>query len=293
VRWVFRGAAATACATALLLPLLIGFAPRTPAGGELTVTLLSVGAGQCAVVRMPSGKTILIDAGSSTIADLQRRCLAPFLRHTGVSRIDSIFVSHANIDHFSAVAQAAQAYAVREVLITPMFRQHAQKNHAARQMLRRLADLHCPVSDTTAGRRIQLDDDCQLEVLWPPAGSTLDANDTSQVLKLTCRGRTILFTGDIQSPAESALLADPATLSADVLITPHHGSAELTTGKFLDAVGPAAALLASDDRTPSGKQRAFDQLVAGRQLYRTHECGAVTVHVTKDGTVSVTTYRKR
>jgi competence protein ComEC len=174
-----------------------------------------------------------------------------------------------------------------------MFRQHAQKNHAARQMLRRLAELKCPVTDTTAGQRIALDEDCQIEILWPPAGATMDANDTSQVLKLTCRGRTILFTGDIQSPAESALLADPAPLAADVLITPHHGSAEPTTAQFLQAVGPTATLLASDDRTPSGKQRAFDALVTGRQLYRTHEYGAVTVHVARDGTISVTTFRKR
>src|SRR4051812_35550029 len=36
LKWAFRGGAATACATALMLPLLIGFAPRG-GSGELKV----------------------------------------------------------------------------------------------------------------------------------------------------------------------------------------------------------------------------------------------------------------
>jgi beta-lactamase superfamily II metal-dependent hydrolase len=86
----------------------------------------------------------------------------------------------------------------------------------------------------------------------------------------------------------------PGAIAADVLVAPHHGSAEETTGRFLDAVG-ARVLLASDDRTPTGKQRAFDALVGeqGRTLYRTHHVGAITVAIGGDGVPRVETFLRR
>jgi competence protein ComEC len=292
VRWALRAGAGVACACALLLPLLLGFALR--GGGELRVTLLYVGAGQCAVVETPDGRTILIDAGTSSPGDLARRTIEPFLRHRGASKVDAIFISHANLDHFNAVARLAEDRGVGEVLVTPQFHRDAAKNYPARAMLRRLAELKCPVKQVAAGQAIPLDGQCTLDVVWPDAGAAVDANNSSQVLRLTCRGRTLLFTGDVQGPAESALLADPTKLAADVLVAPHHGSAEETTGRFLEAVR-AATILASDDRTPSGKQRAFDALVAtqDRTLLRTHEHGAITVIVGRDGAVRVETFRRR
>jgi competence protein ComEC len=108
-------------------------------------------------------------------------------------------------------------------------------------------------------------------------------------MRLTYRGRSILFTGDIQGPAESALLADEAKLKSDVLIAPHHGSAEETTARFLDAVAPAT-ILASNDRTLSGKQREFDRITADRTLLRTHLLGAITVRITPDGKLTIATF---
>jgi len=292
LRWVCRGGAATACATALMLPLLIGFAPRGNGGdGDLTMTLLSVGAGQAAVVELPSGKTVLIDAGSSSISDLERRCLEPFLRHQAVRHIEAIYISHANFDHFSAVTQAVERYGVREVRVTPQFMRHAAKNYPARMMLRRLAELKCPVRQVAAGETEQLDAQTTLRVIWPPGDAALDANNSCEVLRLVYRGRSILFTGDIQAPAEQSLTADPATIRSDVLVAPHHGSAEETTAPFLDAVAPQM-ILSSNDRTLSGKQREFEKVVAGRSLLRTHTAGAITVRIAADGQLKTSTFLK-
>ena len=86
------------------LPLLLAPAPPSHVD-ELRLTMLSVGAGQCAVLQMPSVKIVLVDAGAQT-PDLWRRCVGPFLKSQGLSRIDSIYLSHANYDHFSAAADA-------------------------------------------------------------------------------------------------------------------------------------------------------------------------------------------
>ncbi len=312
LRWTFRGGAATACIAIILLPFLAGFAPQR--GPGLKLTLLSIGAGQCAVIELPSGRTILVDAGSSTINDLHRRILRPFLRHEGITRIDAAFVSHANFDHFSAISPAAEAPGISRIFITPWFESHSAKSYPARILLDQLKELHRPVETLAAGQTLQLDEFTQLEVLWPPAPDPdlpatlspkpLDINNSCQVLKITCRGKSILFTGDIQAPAETALLADPASLKADILIAPHHGSAERITDRFLDAITPEF-ILASNDKTLSGKQRAFDDLIQSRRsaadvssalarssptFLRTHSSGAITLTIAPDGAIQTRTF---
>ena len=65
----------------------------------IRITLLSVGAGQCAVIESPNGKVALLDAGSSSISDVQRTVLGPFLRHEGRASVDRLFLSHGDFDH--------------------------------------------------------------------------------------------------------------------------------------------------------------------------------------------------
>ena len=67
-----RCAGAAGLALPLALPWLLP-AGATPKPGTLRLTLLSVGAGQCAVVHTPSGDVLLFDAGASPGKDLVRR----------------------------------------------------------------------------------------------------------------------------------------------------------------------------------------------------------------------------
>jgi len=85
------------------------------------------------------------------------------------------------------------------------------------------------------------------------------------------------------------LLEAPDQLKADVLIAPHHGSAEKTTAAFLQAVD-AQIVISSNDRTLSGKQVDFEALTAGRVLHRTNRQGSVTLHMSRAGELTVTTF---
>lgn len=289
MKWGGRLAPVASGAAILWLPFHTQLTELRPDRGELRVTLLAVGAGQCAVVEPPSGRTILIDAGSASLPDLTYKCLAPYLRHRGRTQIDTIIVSHANYDHFGAVAEVAEAYDVREVLTGASFRAHAAGNPPAEAMLAALDRLERPPRIVAPGESLPLGRDTSIDILWPARTAALEANDSSLVFRLRHAGASILFTGDIQDEAMRLLLAEPSVVRADVLIAPHHGSAEPSTADFVTAVAPDV-IISSNDRTLTQKQHAFDRIVARIPLYRTHRCGAVTIIIGADGAVRTETF---
>jgi competence protein ComEC len=254
---------------------------------EMRVTLLSLGAGQCAVVDTPAGRTMMVDAGSSSLSDLLGKCIQPYLRATGHTSVDTLLLTHSDYDHISAAGAVAQVYDVREVLVGGRFREHARTTAPAEQLLRTFDALDIPPQVVTPGQHIELGRGAELEILWPPAkGPELSSNESAIVAQLRYAGRSILITGDIQEIAESELLKDSTALHADVLIAPHHGSSESTTAAFVRAVDPTY-VVSSNDRTLTVKQKRFETLVGNAQLFRTNRCGAITIHISKEGVVRI------
>lgn len=260
-----------------------------PKQDEVSVTLLAVGAGQCAVVAPPRGPLVLIDCGSASLRDPLRRCIAPFIRHLGRSSINRVILSHGDYDHISAAAEIVTAYGVNEVMTGPHFSRHAAGNAPAEGLLRFLEQTDRTVLELVPGNKINLGGGAVIEVLWPPRQSELNSNDSGLVLRLTYAGRSVLFPADIQVDAQSLLLDSPNQLRSDVVVAPHHGSREETTSAFISAVNPSI-ILSSNDRTLTMKQTDFEDTFAGRKLYRTHRDGSVTVRITKDGKLIVGTF---
>ena len=288
LRLIFRLMPVLACVSAVALPM--HRVERTVLPDELKLTLLSLGAGQCAVVETPGGKTLMIDAGSTSMSDLLGKCVEPYLRASRHSSIDTMLLTHSDYDHISAAGAVAQVYDVREVMTGGRFREHARNSAPAEALLKTFDALNIPPRVVQPGQHIPLDRDTELEILWPPpTGPELSSNDSAVVAQLRYAGRSILLTGDIQEPAEKALLDHADLLHADVLIAPHHGSSESTTAEFIRAINPSY-VLSSNDRTLTVKQKSFEHLTGAAELFRTNRCGAITVHIGKDGAIRVETF---
>jgi competence protein ComEC len=264
----------------------LGAANLSPANNSLRVTLLAVGAGQCCVIEMPDGRTILLDAGSASLAEPVRKCIAPFLRHLGKSRIDEIWLSHGDYDHMSAASELIRTYGVSRVVISSAFERHASDNAPAETLLEIIRQNHVKLDHLRVGEHVPLGKDTSIDVLWPPEMTSFSSNNDGLVLKLTYARRTILFPADIQDPPEAALLKSPQSLRCDVLIAPHHGSSEATTARFVAAADPLY-VISSNDRTLSQKQRQFERVIGERKLLRTNRCGSVTVQIDPTGGLTV------
>ncbi len=292
VRVATRFGLAGAWGMSLLLPMRVGFSPQGGAGDELRIIVLSVGAGQCIAVEPPGGGIVFIDAGSSTLSDPLRTVIAPFLRHEGRSSVDEIFLSHGDFDHISAAEGIMASYHPRELITSPGMPRHADASSTCRRLLTALHQSHHDPRLAAMNDEFDFGGGARAQIIWPPPKSSMDSNNAALVLRVTFGGRSILFPADIQAPAEAELLEHPEKLQSDILIAPHHGSAEFTTKAFVAAVNPKVIISSNAHRLTS-KQRSFEQTIDARRLYRTGQCGAVTVTIARNGSIKVQPFMPR
>ncbi|HEX4124215.1 MAG TPA: ComEC family competence protein, partial [Tepidisphaeraceae bacterium] len=103
-RWLSTAArmASPAMGAILLIGPMTGMSTAPPQGRPLRITLLAIGAGQCAVVETPDGKATLIDAGSTSMSQMMREVLEPFLRYEARRRVARLVLSNNAADRVSA-----------------------------------------------------------------------------------------------------------------------------------------------------------------------------------------------
>jgi competence protein ComEC len=149
------------------------------------------------------------------------------------------------------------------------------------------------VTQVTPGGRWEADG-LQLEVLGPTrtfVGTDSDPNNDSVVLRATRGGVRMLLTGDIEQPAQQALLDSGADLRADILKQPHHGSSKLLP-QFVAAVGASVAVIGvgagNDYGHPSPTALRRDREAGIAVLLRTDADGDVQVVMTDTGLGAVT-----
>lgn len=191
---------------------------------ELRIDMLAVGDGSCYVLRS-GGETLLFDAGSSSDLNAGRQVIVPALRRLGVRSIDVIAISHSDLDHYSAVLELVDAFAVDRVLLTEQFTEAARGDPfgPTAYLLDGLTRRRVSTSPCAAGTTLRLGN-ARLEWLHPRTDDAYErANDSSMVIAIRSGRRTALMTGDIQKEAITALLSRHPDLAADVLELPHHG----------------------------------------------------------------------
>lgn len=243
MRWGLRGVAMLVMGGALVVAR--GGSPKV-AIGTLRVDAIAVGDGTAMLVRGRDA-AVLVDAGSSSVERVGRRIVVPALRSLGVRRLDAIVVTHANLDHFNAVADVVRAVPVDAVVVSPPLLDEARRLPES-PIGRWLLDLHASgvaVVETSRGDRLRFGG-LAWRVLHPTAGEACrSANDASIVAAVGLVGdpdRTtrLLVCGDIQDEAIARVLSREPALSAIVMELPHHGSWRPLAVTLLDHVDPEA-----------------------------------------------------
>lgn len=271
-----------------LVGVLLVMGPRWGrSSGRLFCTFFAVGHGTCVVMELPDGRVVLYDAGRLGPPQPVVRCVSRYLWSRGVSRLDRVFISHADADHFSALPQLVERFHTREVLAPAHVHDHPSP--LVERLRGHLASHGVPLRLAYAPRRLTLPGPVELEFLHPPGGRG-EGSDNSQsiVLAIRYRGRSLLLPGDLESPGLERVLAQPAP-PCDVVMAPHHGSARSGPAEFMRWCRPKIVVISSGRPAASTTLDAFS--TSGRTVYETCRTGAVRVEIDARGELRVRTWR--
>jgi len=262
------------CLALLALWVTCGFAAAGlhRGGGQLRCTFLPVKHGCAAVLELPSGQTVLYDAGQMGSPVAAGRTIAEYLWSRGRTHLDAVVLSHPDVDHYNALPDVLERFSVGAIYVSPvMFDELTPALAALREAIDRSG---VPVREIYAGDRLR-SDPCSIEVLHPPRLGVLGSdNANSLVLGVEYQGRRILLPGDLDSPGLEGLLAEEPWRCA-VLLAPHHGSRRSHPLGLVQWSGPGWVVTSGSDA---------EDLAAGAPFYRAH--GARPLHTARHGAIT-------
>ena len=256
----------------LVLPMLWPPLAR-PDDGQFELVVADVGQGTAVLLRTRQ-HLLVYDTGPmySRDSDAGQRVLLPLLRTRAEPAIDLLMLSHRDSDHVGGAASLLARHPVLALSSSLEAGHPLLAGGPAHQACR-------------AGQHWQWDG-VHFAVLHPSADDVTSArkpNAVSCVLRVEdAQGRSVLLTGDIESPQEAAMLRrDRSALASSLLLVPHHGSRTSSSQAFLEAVQPRTALVQAGYLSRFG--HPAPDVVAryealGIEIQRSDRCGAWLWH---------------
>ncbi len=269
-RWQVASAAVVLAAAYVALGI-----PRGPAD-QVRITTLAVGSGNTVLVQGPNEYALLVDCGSSLLAERTgETVIVPTLWTLGVGRLDGVVLTHADADHIKDLPAVLQRIPCRRVFLGYGF-ETEEKGYDDRA-LEYLASAGLEVVRVTGGDALPAPDGVSITVLGPPADlpASADTNASSVVLKVGFLGRSMILTGDAP-PDRLAAMARQQDVRCDVLLLPHHGERSEEIIRFLESSGATSAVMSVGRYRESSRRGEF-AWPDGVRLYKTYRDGAVSV----------------
>ena len=255
---------------------------------NLQLTVLSVGHGQATVVQLPDRENVIIDAGSMSRNDVGDRIVNPFLNYIAAGKIDSVFVSHDDIDHYNSLPEILKQHKCKNVYTTRQFIQSAATSVTDANLCEFIKLRNIPLC--VAPEKVSLGK-TTIARLWPKESSAeipLSDNESSLVLLIEYAGRKILLCSDITAETQRQLTNLYPQLDVDLIVTPHHGSGRTLEPLFLNAFKPEFLITSCSEARLAGVSEKIKEF---GQSYYTCKDGAITVFVTPTGQIKIKTFK--
>ncbi len=261
------------------------------AEGELRVHCLDAKNGDCTLVELPGGKTVLIGGGADDGAS--RKNVLRFLNALKIKRIDLLIVPDATYRGNGALKEIVCYYTVGEAYLPSAEGTSSKYGEFTAELQRR----GIPSYATCAGELLA-SDGYALHVLYP-FRDTQSVSDT--LLFLSCGGFNMLLGGNYSAEALDALLVEKelglgnkwgiALTYFDAVNLPVKTN-EVTAAKFLEAFSTQTVLFSCQS---GASYEPSDKLLTavtdlGTSVYRTDRNGYITLTV-KNGSYTVSTQR--
>lgn len=247
------------------------------------LTAIDIGQGDAILITTPSGRNILIDSGPNDRRDSGKDIIVPYLRHSGILKLDALVVTHADADHFGGVLGIVKSFPVKELWVSECAR--LEPKPAWIKTMAVALERGIPLRDIGRGFTWS-DNSMEIRALHPvSAGTCGETNEESITFRVKGLGHSAVLTGDLTVAGEKKILRSLAFLKSDVLKLGHHGSKTSSSRNFLTAVGPKLALVSSGrkNRFHHPHKQVVERLDSlGIPYLNTATRGTITVQFTPD-----------
>jgi beta-lactamase superfamily II metal-dependent hydrolase len=259
------------------------------------VRVVDVGAGLCAVVKMPDGNYMIYDAGNYNDGGAKAFKAIKDIIPDG-EEVDLLVLSHSDADHLGAVDEICDMYSVKKILRTGFERDSGTWKTADKAIRDETdaVDINLSYFEFPPGATYIFGETYITMVAGfhePPEGWDLideseERNAISIVIRLQYKNKSILFTGDtvgrhIESPIGTNIAAEKfmidnsevITIDSDVMIAPHHGANNASSTDFIKAVSPDFVIFSAGHKyqhpRASAVKRYTDNGVNPNNIFRT------------------------
>jgi len=231
---------------------------------NLSVTFLDVGQGDAIHARLPDRRDILIDGGGVIGKfDIGEKVVIPYLLKNGISKIDTIFLTHPHYNHIGGLIPILKKFKVKRVYCN----NQDYDDDLVHEFSQIIREKRIPLKHISYGEKVEYNG-VKLIILNPRImKENIDSN--SLVIKLSYGDFKILFTGDVDYEIQEELSKEE--IESDVLQIPNHGKG-LVSPKFLYKVAPKYGII-------SGKfqVRKLEEKYGNMKFFSTSENGAIVI----------------
>lgn len=245
---------------------------------NLLVHYISVGQGDATAINFPDGRVMLIDAGPDDSASTLSSYLTNkvFNNQTDFT-IDYFILTHADADHIGGAMRILSDFDIG-IIYMPIIE---SETNVYKNLVNYINENN--INSEIISAKVELVGGVNLEIFEPLDRTS--TNNTCPLIKLEFYDTSFLFTGDIDSSAESEfirLYGDE--LDIDVLKVAHHGSSYSTSEEFIKATTPEYSVISVGKNSyghPSSE--VLNRLeTIGVENYRTDINGNILFFVGKD-----------
>lgn len=251
---------------------------------KLRITALDVGQGDCIVVETPQNHVYIVDGGSSSVKNVGKYRIWPYLKYRGIQTIDAVLVTHPDTDHMNGILELLEEKKSQNItmkikeIVLPKW----EDTTPFQELVHLAKEINLPVTFMGEGDCI-VDGQVRMKCLYPSGGDFSECfNVGSMVIEITYQKFCGLLTGDLEKQGEQDILSK--IQDVDYLKVAHHGSRYSTQMEFLERTKPEISMISCGEKNFYGHphEELLDRLEQmTSDIYVTKDYGAIWI--TTDG----------
>ncbi len=263
-----------------LLLVLVMIFPLIPihsasaATKSMRIEWFDVGSGDSIYIKLPNGKTVLVDGGATS----KGTGVVKQLKKLKVSTIDYCISTHRSADHIGGLQSIFKTLNVKRFYYPDDISYNTKVAKAVLKLAKKEKD--CKIYNPDRGDKIKGGDGAVLEFVHSNKNYYSNKQD-SLALYVNYGKLEVLFCGGNMKGSQEAI----KKRNVDILQLPNHGSEHATTSKFLKRFDPEYVVVSTDGKKfgyPHAATfnccKSYDKKI---KVYRTDKKGDIVLTATK------------